>query len=304
MVVRIFLSLLFTFIYLNAEFNLTKLDQYHENICHALIDGSNRLDSYLMDINSTESTTEAEIKTSYAIENGRESEYTMRLRLRLSLPYLQNKFRIVLEDEDSNDPLYDGTNLDNEYKAENKNYFLGVQYFDYMIQRHHVSSALGVRFRKSTIQPYVNFKVEYLIEENEEYTSQVTDRLRLYSNGDIENIFTYNILEPFQDEFYVLIDNVHRYQNWEEDRTISNSIAVMKLLDDQRVASLGVGLLSRYNRDEIKIVYPQLYGVYHAPLYKDWIYYELSPSLLWREENNYAPSARFMVNIGTLFKTY
>lgn len=305
MIVRIFSSLLFFSFAVNADFNLTQLDRYHATVCQALVNSSNSIDNYFIDTNGTESSkTEAEVKTSFALETERQSEYAMRLRLRLNLPKIQKRLRLVFEDEASDDPLYDGTTLSNEHDLQNINYFLRLEYFDEMIRNYRISSGVGVRFRKSSIHPYLNLKVRYVIDESKNRSSLVTNRFRLFVDGDIENILTYNWVEHFRDNIYVLFHNVHRYESWEQDRRFVNSLSATKVLGDRQEVTLGIALNNLYNNKEIKIVYPQLYSVYRDKLYKEWVYYELNPSILWREENDYRTSVRFMVNIGTVFKTH
>ena len=302
MLVPIFTFLVLSSLLLMSEFKLETLDKYHNDICKVLVDSSNSIDNYFIDTNGTESSkTSAEIKSSFALETKRSSEYDMRLRLRFNLPKIQKKLRLVLEDKDTDDPLYDGTTLDSDHRLKSDNYFLRLEYFDHLIRNYHISSGVGVRFRRSNLHPYLNLKMRYIIDDSKERGSFIANRFRLYIDGDIENVFTYNFLERFWDDIYVLFHNVHRYQSWKKDRTFVNTLSMTKVYTKQQEVSLGVALNTLYNSNVIKVLYPQLYGVYRDSLYKNWIYYELNPSLLWREENDYRISARFMVNIGVIF---
>ncbi len=67
---------------LNAEFNAVVLDKYREDLTQILIDTTNSIDDYFIDTNiSKKNKTEAEIKTSFAMETGQKSEYAMRVKL-------------------------------------------------------------------------------------------------------------------------------------------------------------------------------------------------------------------------------
>jgi len=70
------------------------------------------------------------------------------LNCKISLPKIQNRLRLIFEDEDSDDLLYDGTKLDNQYKVDGKNYFLRLDYFTYVKKRFKLTSGVGVKFRK------------------------------------------------------------------------------------------------------------------------------------------------------------
>jgi|GEM_PF-1628824 len=286
-----------------AEFNTTALDKYHDDLCYWLVDTSNSIDNYLIESNSTTSSdTFAELKTSFAIENTRASEYAIRLRLRLNLPKFQKKLRVVFEDEASDDALYDGTVLNSDYHLEDKNYFLRLEYFNYMVKQLNITSGGGIRFRKSSLHPYLNVKAKYKLFSSEREKLMMANRFRYYINGDIEDILSLNRLYTLNETLYYRFKNTLRYRDWESSKKIVNSVSLLKVLGTGVQASLGLALMSEWEDRSIEARYYQLYGTYRNLLYKDWIYYEFSPALLRREENNFNNSYRFMVNIGMIFK--
>ncbi len=79
---------------------------------------------------------------------------------------------------------------------------------------------------------------------------------------------------------------------------MANSISITKNILYNKEMTVGLLLKSNFEEYKYYFDYPQLYFGYRAPLHKRWLYYELNPSILWREENSYRPSFRFMFNIG------
>ncbi len=153
---------------LKGEFNSTLLDIYHKKISKILIETSENVDNFFIDNNYShaKNRTEAQLKTSFAIEDGKKAEYALHLRLRLHLPKLQNKFKLIFEDEDSDNIFYDSLKLDNQYKLENKGYFLRLDYFNYVIKKIDFTSGIGLKFKKFNIYPYVNLKTKYIFKRN------------------------------------------------------------------------------------------------------------------------------------------
>ena len=299
----LYLITVFTFSY--AEFNATLLDEYHDEVCFWLVDTSNDIDAYFIDSNeSVSSTTYAELKFSSAVETSRASEHEVRLRLRLNLPKLQKKFRLIFEDEDSDDLSYDGTVLNDNYSIKNRNYFLRIEYLNYVRKKFHLTAGPGIRFRKSTLHPYLNFKTKYYVEEGEVYQSLFFDRLRFYINGDVENTFGFDRFHRYNKKTYTLFHNTIGYKSWEENKKIVNSFSLLYHLAKDRELAIGTSVINQWDNRNINLDYVQLYSLYRDKLYKNWIYYELNPSLLWREENNYDMSARFMINIGMRFESH
>jgi hypothetical protein len=285
---------------LSAEFNTTILDEYHEKLSQILVDSSNRVDDYFIESNTTKKNkTEAELKTSFAIESSRKSEYAMRLRLRISLPKIQKKLRLIFEDEDSDDILYDGTILDNQHKVEQKNYFLRLDYFNYIRKKLKLTSGIGIKFRKLNLYPYINIKARYVLDRSHVITS---NRFRLYSDGEFEDIVTINRIKHFNSSTYIFYRNFFKYKSQTENSSIVNSISATKIVTDRREVSVGLSFTSELERVKSYLRYPQLYIAYRDLLYKKWVYYEIKNSILWREENDFDSSYRFMFNLGVKFK--
>ena len=149
--------------------------------------------------------------------------------------------------------------------------------------------------------PYFNLKARYILEDKNAVAS---NRFRLYSNGDFEDTLNLNKMQYFSSSVYLFYRNFFRYRSWTYNTSIVNSISATKILSNKKEFSLGVSLTSELEILKSYIRYEQLYIAYRDLLYKNWVYYELSPSILWREENDYERSYRFMFNIGVKFKKY
>ena len=290
---------------IHAEFNTTSLDEYRLNISYWLVKKSQDIDNYFFESNSTNHTshTYAEIKSSFALENTQNSEYAVRLRLRLNLPRIQKHLRIVFEDASNDNALYDGTKLNSQYQLEEKQYFLRLEYFNYMVKQLNFSLSSGVRFTKTMLHPYLNIKAKYNIKSQEEKKKILSNRFRYYINGDIEDVISFNTLYTLDESLYFTIQNSFRYRNWEDFQKIVNNASFIKALEVGEQASAGFTLVTELkNNRNLTLNYPQLYVTYRNQLYKNWIYYEIHPSLLWRKENDYESSARLMLTIGIIFK--
>ena len=290
---------------IHAEFNTTSLDEYRLNISYWLVKKSQDIDNYFFESNSTNHTshTYAEIKSSFALENTQNSEYAVRLRLRLNLPRIQKHLRIVFEDASNDNALYDGTKLNSQYQLEEKQYFLRLEYFNYMVKQLNFSLSSGVRFTKTMLHPYLNIKAKYNIKSQEEKKKILSNRFRYYINGDIEDVISFNTLYTLDESLYFTIQNSFRYRNWEDFQKIVNNASFIKALEVGEQASAGFTLVTELkNNRNLTLNYPQLYVTYRNQLYKNWIYYEIHPSLLWRKENDYESSARLMLTIGMIFK--
>ncbi len=297
-----FLYLLILSTLLFADLNTTILDEYHDKLSNILVDSSNSVDDYFIKTQSRKrSKTEAELKTSFAIESNRKSEYALRFKLRVNLPKIQKKFRLFFEDEDSDNIFYDGTQLDNRYKVKNKNYLLRLDFWEFIFKKIDFTSGVGVKFRRFNLYPYINLKVKYLFENRNLIANS---RFRLYSDGKFENAVTLSKIEHFNKKIYILYRNFFKYKDRTNSTTIINSISTTKIISHKKELSVGVAFASRLDVLKAYLSYQQLYIAYREIFYKNWLYYEVSPSILWREENDFDKSYRFMFNLGMKFSTH
>ena len=294
--------LLFFLVSANAEFHSKKVDKYHHKIAHWLIDSSNSIDNYFTDSNSTESSkTFAELKTSFAVENRQDVDYGVRLKLRLDLPKIEKELRLIFEDADSDDQLYDGTVLNNNYHLEEKEYYLRLDYLKFIKKKLHLRAGAGVRFRKSSLHPYLNIKSKYYQENTQTSKVIVSNRFRVYIDGDYENIFsTYRFLH-LDEGFYFTFINNFRYRSWDKVQRIASNLTFNKLFSNNRESSVGLSFINDLDNWSIHSKYYQLYASYRDKFYGDWMYYEIMPSVLRRRENNFHPTFRFMLTVGMKF---
>jgi hypothetical protein len=298
------LSLLFFTTSLYAEDNITLLDEYHDDLCQILVETSNSIDGYFVDDNGTESsTTRAELINSFAIESHQGFEKDIRLRLRLSLPKIQKNLRLVFEDETNDNTLYDSTKLSNEH-LEEKNYYLRLEYFKFIKKSLNMAFAGGVRVRNAHLVPYANIRSRYSLYDKEKLDSELYNRFRYYTDGEIEDAFEFNSKYSISSSLKVFFRNQLSYSNKDEFQTLINDLAWIKTLNDKEQVGAGFGIVGRVkNFKKSDTDYIHFHVLFHHIFYKDWIYYQVAPSILWRESNDFKTSYRYMMNFGLLFNT-
>jgi hypothetical protein len=304
MILRYFYILIFLLVSVYGEFHSKEIDRYHHQISHWLIESSNSIDDYFTDSNSTEtSSTFAELKTSFAAENTQDIDYGIRLKLRLDLPKIRKELRLIFEDADSDDQLYDGTILNNDYHLEEKEYYLRIDYLKLIRKKLHLRGGPGIRFRKSTLHPYINLKSKYY-QQNTHYSKLiVSNRFRFYIDGDYENVFgTYRFFK-LGESLYFTFTNTLRYRSWNHVQQIAHNLTFVHAFSgsEEREGRIGLSFVNDLDNRSIHSNYYQLHASYRDKFYRDWMYYEIAPAILRRRENRFHPTFRLMLNIGMRF---
>jgi len=298
------LIILFFPILLFSNDNLNLFDRYHDSLCSVLVNTSNSIDDYFIEGNfSKSSRTYAEFSTVIAKETHAKLEKDIRFRLRLNLPKIQKNLRLYFEDESSDDTLYNGTTLDKE-KLDSKRYYVRLEFFNYVKDTFNIKFGGGARFRKITLVPYLNIRSKYKLYRDRKITSKIYDRFRYYSDGEIENSLEINSMYSINDKFYMILKNSFYYNKYDSSETLINDFTWTNVFNSKQQVRYGFGVSSKiFNFKHIKSDYYYIQSTYHHLFYKDWIYYEISPSMLKRESNSFKTSYRVLVNFGIHFKS-
>ncbi len=294
--------ILFSKVY--AQSNMEILEEYHDELCNILVNTSNSIDNYFIDDNSSslKSTTHAKFSTSVAMESNQKFEKDMRLGLRLNLPKIQKNLRIIFEDDNYDNSFYDRTTLNNE-KLRDKSYYLRLEYLKLIKKKFNLALGLGLRVRQGNLVPYLNFRSRYDVFTNETFKSLFRNRFRYYSDGEIEDIFEFNNLYSFDNSVYAILGNKLSYSNQDSYEIAYHDLSLIKKLSDKKQLSVGMGIRSNLvNFKHYDVEYYHIHTLYHHLFYKNWLYYQVVPSILWRETNSFSTSYRLMLNFGILFK--
>jgi hypothetical protein len=230
-------------------------------------------------------------------------EKDIRFRLRLNLPKIQKNLRLIFEDENSDNLLYDRTALNNQ-DLEDKRYYLRLEYFSYVKDTFNLHLGGGVRFRDGNLVPYLNIKSKYKLYDKNNNKSQLLNRFRYYSDGEIENNLEFNSLYTIYDDLYLSWNNNFYHSTEDEFETLFDDLSLVYFFNKKKQVNLGLGISSSIEKfEKLRVDYYYLHASFHHLFYKDWVYYELSPSILKRNINDFKTSYRFLVNFGIYFKS-
>ncbi|SFV71745.1 hypothetical protein MNB_SV-13-2016 [hydrothermal vent metagenome] len=280
------------------------LEEYHDELSTVLVNVSNSIDDYFIEDNSSslKSKTYAKFSSSIAMEGNQKIEKDMRLRLRLNLPKIQKNLRIIFEDDNYDNSFYDRTTLNSE-KLKDKSYYLRLEYLKLVKKKFNLGLGLGLRVRQGNLVPYLNFRSRYDVFKNETFKSLFRNRFRYYSDGEKEDVLEFSNIYIFDNSVYTILQNELSYSNRESYEFAYHDLSLIKKLSDRKQLSIGMGIRSDLvNFKDYNIEYYHIHSLYHCTFYKSWLYYEVSPSVLWRESNNFNISYRLMLNFGILFK--
>ena len=294
------ISLLTVFLFGDDEFFI---DKYRDKLSKILVETMNGIDNFFVDSNeSVQNDTHAEFSSSIAKETHLNLEKDISFRVRVNLPKIQHHLKLVLEDENSDDILYDETRLQRD-TIQDKRYYARLEFLKFDIKGVTSKVSGGVRIRSNTLVPYLNHHLNYKLYEDKKLKSNISNNFRFYTDGELEDYLDLNTLYSFNNSLTGVWRNTLRYDKTPTQIFYSDYSFLYKI-DEKKQITMGVGLtdmVEKFGRSKIDNV--NLHNSFFHIFYKSWMYYEVSTYLLKREANDYKNSYRVFLNFGIYFNT-
>ncbi len=301
----IVLSLLINLLFGDDDFFI---DKYRNQFSRLLVNIMSGIDNFFVDSNETSyNNTHAELSTSIAKETYLDFEEDVRFRVRVDLPKIQKHLKLYIEDEDSDNILYNETQpQENKLQdnLQNKRYYVRLEFLKFDIKGLKNRFSGGVRIRSHTLVPYANYHSNYKLYEDTKFKSGISNNFRLYTDGGLEDYLSFNTLYNFNNSLRGVWKNIFRYDE-SPIEVFDSDYSFLYKLDRTKEVSVGVGVtdsIKNFGRSKIDNV--NLHSSFFHLFHKDWMYYEFSTYLLKREANDYENSYRVFLNLGIYFNTH
>ena len=301
---HIVLSLLTAFLFGDDDFFI---DEYRNKFSKILVDTMCSIDDFFVDSNeTTPNNTHAEFSMSIAKETYLDFEEDVRFKIRVKLPKIQKHLKLFIEDEDSDNILYNETQLQQDKLQENlqnKPYYIRLEFLKFDVKNFTNRLSGGVRIRSNMLVPYANYHSNYKIYEDKEFKSDISNNFRLYSDGGLEDYLSFDTLYNFDDSLKGVWHNTLLYDELPIEVLYSDYSFLYKI-DETKEITMGMGMtdmVKNFGRSKIDNV--NLHSSFFHLFHKKWMYYEVSTYLLKRQENDYKNSYRVFLNFGIYFNT-
>ena len=279
------------------------IDEYRDKLSRVLVDTMNGIDNFFVDSNeSMHNNTHAEFSTSIAKETYLNLEKDISFRVRVDVPKIKKHIKLFLEDENSDDVLYNETRLQKD-TIQNKRYYARLEFLKFDIKGFTSKFSGGVRIRSNTLVPYGNHHSNYKIYEDKKLKSNISNNFRLYSDGELEDYLDLSTLYSVNDALTGIWRNTLRYDETPFQIFYSDYSFLYKI-DEKKQITMGLGatdIVENFGQSTIDNV--NLHSSFFHIFHKNWMYYELSAYVLKRESNDYKNSYRVFLNFGINFNT-
>ncbi len=277
------------------------IDEYRDKLSNVLVDTMSGIDNFFVESNeSLHNDTHAEFSTSIAQESHLKLEKDIRFKIRLRVPKMKKYLKLFLEDENSDDILYNETRLQKD-TIQDKRYYARLEFLKLDIKGFTTKFSGGVRIRSRNLVPYANHHINYKIHEDKRLKSNISNNFRLYSDGELEDYLDLTTLYSFNDSLTGIWQNALRYDKTPIE-TFYSDYSFLYKIDEKKQITMGFGmtdLVKNFGRSKIDNF--NLHSSFFHTFHKNWMYYEVSTYVLKRESNDYKNSYRVFLNFGIYF---
>jgi hypothetical protein len=304
-----FIFILLPLVAVNCKSLSEMLEEYHLIASEWVMDKSDELDRYLSDSNDNKKLSNTKVKVAYEFGFNSEGRFSndFDFALSLNLPRFQDKVKVTLEKVNKYKSLINSNESFLSKSDESKiddSYNLALQFSQWKGKKSSLYFTGGVRFNsKFLLEPYIGVITGYNIKSTDKIAFNIKNTLRYYLAGEIKDNISTQYLYNYKDDMLIgWLGNIE-YTNQSDEQTLTSEFIWQRVPNKDmfyRVGFVADAKLRHFQHFKKNDFY--LYYKYHNKYRgKDWLFYELTPSVEWRKEDNYHTSFGLKFKVGATF---
>ncbi|BBG66228.1 hypothetical protein NNO_1525 [Hydrogenimonas sp.] len=282
------------------------IDEVHEAISEWIYDTSNRIDIFFSGSSEDVSVQKGTyLDTSFDMyaETYRSAQYRYNISLKLRLPRTQKRLNLVLEDfkKTSSVDLPQSTTPGDTLT--NNDYLLGVSYRQQESKYTRIGYGGGIRFRSFTPDPYLTAYISRSFYFSYRWELLLRNKVRYFADYRLDNTATAALIKIIDEKLRFSFQNIYHFLEHDKYRNeIVNTLSLEQFIGPKKGVSYTLSAYSSGDTDSVfKLGYYYGGASFRHYYYRNWAYYQVDGGVMFRESNNFSPSARAMFKIGFLF---
>jgi|GEM_PF-3429035 len=288
----------------NTQSFLDKLidntEDHRKSIHQSLISLSSNIDGYFIpqEIKNVDySSTYGQIELSSFINEGDSISFDQKIRIKLKLPKLKEKFRLEIETSDERETI---DTVEDHNKKTNDNLSVGIAYYKVLKNKINLKTKTGLKVR-SKFDPFIEIEANktWNHQNNLEYILSQKFKQSVVKHTESTTFFRIDKMleEPF---------SIHNYyqQYWqskqENDAEYYASIYLNQNLSSNRNLTYTIDTNINNIDSHMKAKRYSLKVKYKHYL-KKWLYFDITPENYYKEDENFKGKFALKLNLGMYF---
>ncbi len=276
-------------------------DQWHEKLQDFFGNSLEKLDKFLSESNETVSqkySLETSIRAFAESRNG-DHGFKFNINAKVSLPRTQRKLYLFLQDFKKTGSIDEKSGNSLANSISNSSYLFGAV----LKTATKLKFTAGLRFHTITPDPYIGAQYNDTIKLNPKSWIDYGDRLRFFVDNKLDNLLFCNYDHILNSDTTFAFENSLRYlQEPSKESQLLNALKLYVTLGSDRYLIPRAEIYSTINVDRSHHIDYYYAGIdYHDTIWRKWLFYEVSPAVVWRETNHFNESYRISFTVGVRF---
>lgn len=282
-------------------------DDFQEMISKKLVASANWLDSFFRDERAEieENETTLKVRLSSFFEEGEGVDFNTRVRLRLVLPELEDKFHIEIIGEE--DPGRDTTQKYDSLTerqgeiddASDKNLNLVLRYFVETAREKNISFNLGARL--NDFMPVIYGGPRYSVSRDfDPWLLRFTQEVKWYSDEGFESKTRLDYERLLTEDLFFRTSTAGYWYQGEDGYFYNVTFYLYQILDKDR--ALEYSWTNFFETRPHHELYEILLRVeYRRRFWRKWLFLEIRPQVAFREEDGFKPTPGITFSLEAIF---
>lgn len=281
------------------ETRLHKVDTLHATLSRSISSSADWIDSYFGDERSKieEENSSLRLKLSGFAGSGEGTNFEVRASLHLVLPNLENRLHLfassILEDDEKAIEYFDP---DDDREDTRRNFYLSIRYFIKTAESMNLSLRGGLKFHSLTPALFTGPRYSY-IKNWSSWAFRFIEEMTYFTDNGWESNCSFEFEKSFTETIFYRIKYSGRWQEDEPGYVYWIDNDLYNTISDNKVLGYRVrGFFDRYPGNQLTYV---LAGMrYRQSFWRKWLFFEITPQVIFRKEKDYHPSPGITLSLG------
>jgi hypothetical protein len=282
-----------------------RADDFHKIVSARLTASANWLDSFFRDERAEieDNDTSLRVRLSSFLEDGEGLDVDTKLRLRLVLPELEDRFHIMItgargdDRELSDDPAISKRGeLDPEA---DRNVTLSLRYFVKQARSRNLSFKVGARLNGFPAAFYAGPRFRVSKKFNS-WVASFTQEVKYFTDDGWETDTDLDFEKPLSESLFFRIRTEGSWYENEVGYYYDLNFILYQVIDENRALEYAWNNYFE-TRPSGRLDQIQLHVTYRKRFWRPWLFFEIEPQLAFRKEHEFVPTPGITFAVEALF---
>ncbi len=287
---------------LNARKNtwVGEMDNYHKAISHGVVNMANRIDAFFADDRVLEESEDTQVRVRSAVryEDGKNLTLRISLQGRFTMPHMRDRFQLIFDTDERERDIKDELRETPDVTDDDRSVSTGIRYILRQTRRSRVNLDGGLRWRGGPV-PFARIRGRRTL-TYEHWAVRFTQLFFWFEDRGFGERTTVDFERWLDDTHFFRATPSMTWSETSRGVDLKQSVSIFHFLSEDTM--LGFSLSADgYTRPSAKVDTYAATFRWRQRSHRDWMYYEIAPSLAFPRENDFEFTPILTLKLEVLF---